>query len=145
MKKLTSQGYVRLWKPEHPLADKYGVVLEHRMVYFDHHGSIPPGFQIHHKNEIKTDNRIENLVAISNSEHQLQHRVEGSEIKNQYGTFKVKPVEERISTKSKKKAEVRLCELCASQFNMKRSDARFCSSRCQVTSFKQRTRKLGLR
>lgn len=131
MKKLTSQGYVRIWHPRHPLADKHGVVLEHRMIYFDHHGSIPPGFQIHHKNEIKTDNRIENLVAVSNSEHQLQHRIEGSEIKNQYGTFKVKPVEQRISTKSKNKLIPRRCKYCTQDFTGKRSDAIFCSSKCR--------------
>lgn len=131
MKKLTSQGYKRIWQPKHPLADKHGCVLEHRMVYYNHFGPIPTGHQIHHKNGIKTDNRIANLVAMSNSQHQLEHQKEGTLVKNQYGTFKVKPVEQRISTKSKNKLIPRRCKYCTQDFTGKRSDAIFCSSKCR--------------
>lgn len=36
-------------------------ILEHRAVWIDHHGPIPEGAVVHHKNGLKLDNRIENL------------------------------------------------------------------------------------
>ena len=48
-------------------------VYEHRLVWEQHNGEIPKGYQIHHINGDKLDNRIENLEMISNSEHQKQH------------------------------------------------------------------------
>jgi hypothetical protein len=45
-------------------------VFEHRLIYEDAHGPIPPGHFIHHINGIPDDNRLENLLLVSsNSEH----------------------------------------------------------------------------
>jgi len=55
-------GYLELYAPEHPMATKQGCVLEHRFVMAQHLGrSLLPTESVHHKNGIKTDNRIENL------------------------------------------------------------------------------------
>lgn len=43
--------------------------LMHRYVWEKEHGAIPFGWDIHHKNEQKTDNRIENLECLPKSEH----------------------------------------------------------------------------
>ena len=45
----------------------------HRVIYERHHGSIPAGFVIHHKDEDKSNNAIENLEAMPKSEHQRHH------------------------------------------------------------------------
>jgi hypothetical protein len=46
----------------HPCCDKRGRILEHRMVMYDHLKRAPIGEEtVHHKNGIRTDNRIENL------------------------------------------------------------------------------------
>lgn len=55
------------------LSINYVKVLEHRHVWEKHNGEIPPDFQIHHKNGIKTDNRIENLELIHKTEHAKLH------------------------------------------------------------------------
>ena len=39
----------------------------HQIVYLWHHGHIPP--EIDHKNQIKTDNRISNLRAVTSSQN----------------------------------------------------------------------------
>jgi uncharacterized protein YbdZ (MbtH family) len=43
--------------------------LMHRYVWQKENGKIPKGWDIHHKNENKADNRIENLECLSKSEH----------------------------------------------------------------------------
>jgi len=49
--------------------------MEHRVIYEAHHGKIPPGMDVHHINENKSDNRIENLVLMSSSEHVAMHNL----------------------------------------------------------------------
>lgn len=53
--------------------DKGTRVLEHRYVWEQAHGPIPDGWHIHHLNGIKDDNRLENLVAMSRSDHHRNH------------------------------------------------------------------------
>lgn len=74
----TPVGYIKLWKPEHPLADGQRQVFEHRAVLFDSigHGPHPchwceailewRDIVVDHLNEAKDDNRIENLVVSCN-------------------------------------------------------------------------------
>lgn len=45
----------------------------HRCVWEKYNGTIPKGYHIHHINKIKTDNRIENLLCLSNSDHHKLH------------------------------------------------------------------------
>jgi hypothetical protein len=44
-------------------------ILMHRYVWQKEKGKIPKGWDIHHINEDKTDNRIENLECLSKPEH----------------------------------------------------------------------------
>jgi hypothetical protein len=67
--RINSRGYVLVYKPNHPCA-RDGYVSEHRLVWEQHnHKLLPEGFIIHHLNGIKSDNRIENLLALSTKEH----------------------------------------------------------------------------
>ena len=50
-------------------------VMEHRYVWERAHGPIPARWQVHHLNGVKNDNRLENIVAMSASEHHANHHV----------------------------------------------------------------------
>ena len=55
-------GYMRLYYPEHPNARSGGGVYEHTLVMSENLGRpLRKGETVHHKNGIKTDNRLENL------------------------------------------------------------------------------------
>ena len=47
--------------------------LLHRRIYTDHNGPIPPGFDVHHKDDDWRNNDPDNLEAILQSEHRSQH------------------------------------------------------------------------
>jgi hypothetical protein len=46
----------------------------HRKVWITHYGPIPSGWEIHHINGKRKDNRIENLVCLSHDDHEELHR-----------------------------------------------------------------------
>jgi hypothetical protein len=71
--RLSNEGYlVTGKKPE---------IKQHRVVWEAHHGPIPKGAVIHHRNGIKHDNRIENLeLFASNGEHMSHHHDKSREL-----------------------------------------------------------------
>jgi len=70
-----SHGYIKIFKPEHPNANKIGYVKEHVFVMSEHLGrKIENQETIHHKNGIRHDNRLENLE-LWGSSHPAGQRV----------------------------------------------------------------------
>lgn len=69
-RRLTTRGYVEVWNPTHPMAQKSGYMMEHRLVMSEHLGrSLEPWEVVHHKNEVRTDNRLENLELLTKDVH----------------------------------------------------------------------------
>lgn len=81
-----SQGYVLVYCPYYPGAKPNGYVHEHRLVVAACLGRpLLPSEHIHHRNDNKQDNRIENLAIMSNAEHRKLHMASTSiELKRQW-------------------------------------------------------------
>lgn len=73
-----SDGYVYEYAPNHPDAPKgKGYVLQHRLVMEQKLGRfLEPGEIVHHMNEVKDDNRPENLELHDRSTHMKHHKSE---------------------------------------------------------------------
>lgn len=92
LKRIISHGYVHLFKPNHIEAMKTGYVREHRMIMSDFIGrKLLHNEEVHHKNEIKNDNRIDNLEIKIKPAHTSYHHKgklkprKGSEVCHFYG------------------------------------------------------------
>lgn len=73
-KTINSKGYIRVYFPDHPKADKRGYILEHDLIMECAIGRwLKPDEVVHHKNEIKTDNRLKNLELMTKKEHSKLH------------------------------------------------------------------------
>src|SRR5262249_53357286 len=72
---LRQSGYVRIWSPEHPLADAQGYVFERLALAMKALGKmLPPHAEVHHVNRQGGDNRPGNLVICQdNAYHKLLH------------------------------------------------------------------------
>lgn len=66
LKRGTSNGYARLWPTGAP-----EITREHRFIYEQLTGSSPE--HVHHDNENKLDNRVENLVGMTTADHLSLH------------------------------------------------------------------------
>lgn len=85
------EGYVYVLKKGHPRSTKDGYVLEHILVMEEYLGrplkyfgqNHPDNEIVHHLNEIKDDNRIENLVVVLRKCHIKHHCKIPSSIKEE--------------------------------------------------------------
>lgn len=75
-KMMSDHGYVKLRVGvEHPLADPNGYAYEHLVVWVSAGNPRPkPGWLLHHKNEVKTDNRLSNLELKRRDRHGIEHQ-----------------------------------------------------------------------
>jgi len=68
-----TNGYILIFKPEHINCNQRGYVYEHRLIMENHIGRLLESKEIvHHLNENKIDNRIENLILFNNAAEHLR-------------------------------------------------------------------------
>lgn len=67
-RKTTKKGYIRYARDEDGRQR-----FEHSLIWEKHHGKIPLGMQIHHKDFNKLNNDIENLQLVTPLEHKRFH------------------------------------------------------------------------
>lgn len=84
-----ANGYILIHAPEHPHANANRKVQEHRLLLEAHLRETSPehpslveidgelyisrDWDVHHRNDVKDDNRIENLEAMTGAEHRRRH------------------------------------------------------------------------
>lgn len=71
---ITNYGYKKVKAHEHPNADKFGYIFEHRLIMSKHLGRpLLSSEHIHHKDGNKLNNDISNLEIITLEEHSRLH------------------------------------------------------------------------
>lgn len=110
-------GYMYCYSPEHALANKSGKVMEHIYVMSNHIGrKLKKNECVHHIDRDRTNNSLDNLLLMTNSEHAKLHlREDGRGIS----------------------VDVE-CDNCGKVFCANKSDSRkYCSSKCSSESSKR--------
>lgn len=84
-----ADGYILEYAPDHPDApSNKGYVLQHRLVMERSLGRYLQSTElVHHKNEDKQDNRIENLEIKTRSTHMQLHKATGAAPRDESGRF----------------------------------------------------------
>ena len=79
-RKNRTDGYIAVYTPNHPTANKEGYAMEHILVMEKHIGRyLTDDEVVHHMNRIRDDNRIENLALMTKSTHASLHMKERHE------------------------------------------------------------------
>ena len=120
-KRITNNGYLKIYKPEHPLSDRDGRILEHRylaekylakpedLIYFNGKYILNPNLDVHHKDKNKLNNDLNNLQILTRNDHMKLH-----------GEFK-----------HRKFIIINKCKECGKDFiTTKSRNAKYCSQEC---------------
>jgi len=102
---------------------------KYRKIYEEHHGKIPEGYHIHHKDGNRKNNSIENLICLSPEEHFNLHLEQGDMVAYR-GKFIQKASEAgKIGGRSKSEKKVKACRK-----NMLKNRCPECGAKASVNS-----------
>ena len=101
----------------------------HREVWEEAFGKIPEGSHVHHRNEDKSDNRIENLQLLTRSEHAKLHAEEKLAPYREAALIQARHVSEE--RRLERLRRVLVCKNCGDKYHSGSAHPRrFCSSKC---------------
>lgn len=132
------------------ISTDYPRIRAHQWVWINIHGKIPKGLHIHHKDENKSNNSIDNLSILDPSQHQALH-YKLNPLKREKARKwinEIRPLaskwhgsEEGIAWHKYHAAKERfgkwkptkyICQQCSKEYkSTKRSRCRFCSNNCK--------------
>ena len=76
-KKKRADGYISIYFPDHPKSNKDGYIMEHDLIMECYLGRwLKDDEIVHHRNKIRSDNRIENLELMTFKDHARLHALE---------------------------------------------------------------------
>ena len=124
-------------------------IRAHRWVWLQHHDEIPKGCHIHHKNENKSDNSIENLELMAASDHLRMHMTEEKRKRAGVWAGKIRPLTKEWHASEEGRAWHKYhalkngfgknepkemnCQQCGSNYIAeKAARARFCTNACKA-------------
>ncbi len=128
------------------ISTDYPRIRAHRWVWISLHGKIPIGYHIHHKNENKSDNRIENIELIEASRHISHHYTEENRERSRLLCEKIRPLTKAwhaseeglawhkahgILTWINKEPIKIICKVCQKVAETKMYHQEFCSNACK--------------
>lgn len=95
---VSQHGYKRILRPGHPRADYKGYVFEHILIYEQFYNCCIPKYSIiHHLNNNRLDNRIENLEAMIRAKHTSLHQRYRKKVKEERVCANCNSITSRIS------------------------------------------------
>lgn len=128
------------------ISTDYPRIRAHRWIWINVHGQIPKGYHIHHKNEDKSDNNIENLELIERSRHLKLHITEEKREWARKWAAIIRPLTKEWHSSEeglvwhklhgmrcwKNKKEITItCDVCGNKAQTKMYHQRFCSNKCK--------------
>lgn len=123
-------GYKYAYEPKHKLANKSGKVYEHVYVMVEHIGRVLyPDECVHHIDRNRTNNTINNLLLLTNTQYTQLHWLEKEYIPE--GSIKsVKDLNEKLHLLNENYVE-KICPACQSLFDCHKNDIQqYCSRLC---------------
>src|ERR1700722_13134191 len=121
-----------------------------RWVWINHHGAIPEGLDIHHKDGNKDNNEIENLEALNRSEHLKRQWQEGrydldqrrrqlSEARKwlKTPTGRAQQKKDAIQSWKNRTPILMICENCGKESSAFFRRKKFCSDPCYYQAYRK--------
>jgi len=128
------------------ISSDYPRIRAHRWVWINVHGNIPKGYHIHHKDENKSNNTIENLELVEAGRHIRHHITDEKREKARRLVEYIRPLTKKWHASKegrqwhkahglmcwiKRKEFKIICKLCCKEAITKTYHQTFCSDKCK--------------